>query len=316
MAGPHGRSEGPDSRPRPLLRPSQFTAGYTVGEPAPEPPPDHPGIAQAWNPFPPQGSPAQPAPWDYTNASSSQLADGPDPYRQQSPSYQPPARRNGALVFAALAAAVALSVGGFMVGRLTAPPTPDHVDTASPRGLPPIGSTVSAPPESEGIRVTDPANDAVPHPVDEQVHGPSEIVSQSLRSDDGLLVITMEFSSTTPMNLISTGFRIKLDPNAVPTCNDSVLDSWDWSVDYDTDGIEIFQHGSDCEDRFQPTNFTGSFDITGSTLEIRINESSLGLSPGQRLSIRSCVSTRIDSESTTFIQDWAPDNADGATGEI
>ncbi len=302
--------------PDPTLRPSRFGAGYTVGQPAQE----YPTVSQ-----PPLAAPEYAAPTD-GSAWGSPTPSGPpafDTAHPLGPYYGVPSplptagrKYDGALVVGVMAAALVLALGSFLAGRYTAPKTPDHtaIDTTGPTSV--GGSTTPKAPDSSGITVTDPGSDSVPHAVDGQVHGPSEIVSQSIRSDDGLLVITMEFSPATPMNLISTGFRIRLDPDTVPTCKDSVLDSWDWSVDYDTGGIEISKHTADCENQFQMTSLTGSSDITGSTLEIKVSEDSLGISPDQRITIRSCVSTRIDSSHTTFIQDWAPDSPSGTTGEI
>jgi hypothetical protein len=219
------------------------------------------------------------------------------------------------LVFGVIAATLALASVSFVAGRLTAPKVSvaDRSATQPELALDPVAADES---DSAGITVVDANTDSVPHPVDGETYGPSEIVQQSIRSSGGLLVITMEFSSSTPMDLISTGFRIRLDPDAIPSCKDSVLDSWDWSVDYDTGGIEISEPGADCDDDFRPTSLTGSSDITGSTLTIKLDEDALGLRPGQRVVVRSCASTRIDADHTTFIQDWAPDSPSGAVGEL
>ena len=176
--------------------------------------------------------------------------------------------------------------------------------------------TTSAVQPSIGFTVTDPAGDAVPHPVEGKVYGPSDIVSVSVRSDGANLVITTVYTPSTPMNLIVSDTAIRLDPNEVPNCKNSVLDSFDWSIDYDPGGITIFKPGANCDDRLQSTSLAGAADITGSTLTIKIAQDSLGIRTGQRIVVRACVSTWIDDGHTTFIQDWAPDSPSGTTGNV
>ena len=164
--------------------------------------------------------------------------------------------------------------------------------------------------------MSDSASDAVPHAVDGKVYGPSDIVDLSVHSDGANLVITTVFTPSTPMNIVSTATRVRLNPEGVPTCKDSVLDSFDWSIDYDVDGVTVFRPAATCGDRYQATSIAGSAHIDGSTLTVKVAESSLGIQPGQKVQVRSCVSTRIDDNSTTFIQDWAPDDSNGAVGNV
>lgn len=56
--------------------------------------------------------------------------------------------------------------------------------------------------------------------------------------------------------------------------------------------------------------------VSGTTLTLSAPLSSLNLSAGQRVTVRGCASTRIDSTSSTFIQDYVPDVASGAVGTI
>ncbi len=212
-----------------------------------------------------------------------------------------------------------LVAGGFMAGRmssgLAASSTNPLIDAASRIAASGAPDT-SEVPTLTGITVTDPGTDAVPHPSDGKVYGPSDIVSLSVHSDGTNLVIITEYSPSTPMNLLSGATRIRLDPDGVPDCKDSVLDSFDWTVDYDTDGVTVSRPGSSCDDKFQPTSIAGVADISGSTLTIKVNQDSLGIRAGQRVAVRGCISTRIDDSYTTFIQDWAPDSSTGTTGEL
>ena len=238
----------------------------------------------------------------------------------------PPQRHNnnGVLLLAAVGAVI-VACGSFFLGRVTAPNTAPGgsgqagaahsvgpTTGAAPGGAP----TISAAPGSTGLEVTDPAGDAVPHAVDGKIYGPSDIVNLSVRSDGTNLIIITTYTPSTPMSVISGGMRIRLDPDAVPSCKDSVLDSFDWSIDYDTGGLQVSKPGANCGDKFEPTTITGASAITGSTLTIKIRQDSLGISSGQRIVIRGCVSTRIDDGHTTFIQDWAPDSPSGTTGAV
>ena len=223
------------------------------------------------------------------------------------------------LVIGAVAGAFLLLSGGFLAGRLSAGQTlgfTNPLADAASRIAASGGPHASEAQLPAGITVSDSSTDAVPHPSDGKVYGPSEIVSLSLRSDGTNLVITTEYSPSTPMNLLSAATRIRLDPDAVPSCKDSVLDSFDWSVDYDTDGVSVFKPGAGCDADFQRTSIAGVADISGATLTIMINLDRLGIRSGQRVAVRGCISTRIDDGHTTFIQDWAPDSSSGSTGEL
>lgn len=141
-------------------------------------------------------------------------------------------------------------------------------------------------------------------------------MSVSVRSDGNNLVITTAYTASTPMNLISTETDIRLNPDVSPSCKNSVLDSSDWAIIYDTSGIEVLKPPVNCGEKFQQTSIAGTTDISGSTLTIKVNQATLGVHPGQRIVVRSCVSTRIDDSHTTFIQDWAPDSLAGTTGTV
>lgn len=223
------------------------------------------------------------------------------------------------LIIGAAAGAVLLVSGGFLAGRMSAGHTPSFTnplaEAASKIAASGAPHTSDAP-RTTGITVSDSSTDAVPHPSNGKVYGPSDIVSLSVHSDGTNLVITTEFGPSTPMNLLSGGTRIRLDPDAVPSCKDSVLDSFDWTIDYDIDGVTVLKPGASCDDEFQRTSIAGVADISGSTLTIKVNQDSLGLKSGQRVAVRSCISTRIDDGHTTFIQDWAPDNDSGTVGLI
>lgn len=238
-----------------------------------------------------------------------------------------PPRRSSNVVVAAAIGAVMLAGGSFLAGRLTAPKSTPPVaaeagtaqNGASTPGAAPgqASAPTSAVVPSAGFTVTDPAGDAVPHPSDGKVYGPSDITNLSVRSDGTNLVISIVYTPSTPMNLVVAATRIRLDPDKVPNCKDSVLDSFNWSIDYDaTGGIAVLKPGASCGDHFQSTSITGAADVTDYTLTIKIAQASLGIRPGQQIVTRTCVSTRIDDGHTTFIQDWAPDNPSGTTGTV
>jgi hypothetical protein len=96
------------------------------------------------------------------------------------------------------------------------------------------------------------------------------------------------------------------------------LDSADWAIDYDAaaEGVTVLRPGASCADRFQPTSISGAANISGSSLTVRLAQASLGVHSGQRIVVRTSASTRIDASHTTFIQDWAPDSPNGATGTV
>jgi hypothetical protein len=232
----------------------------------------------------------------------------------------PPRRSANGLVVAAVIAAVAIACVSFLAGRFTAPKTTLPVGEAGIPGAA-FGTTsvpTSAVVPSPALTVTDPAGDAVPHAVDGNVYGPSDITSLSVRSDGSDLVITTTYTPSTPMNLVSAETSIRLDADTVPNCKNTVLDSADWAIDYDAaaGGISVLKPGANCGDRFESTSISGAAEVTGYTVTVKISEASLGIRPGQRIVVRTCASTRIDSGHTTFIQDWAPDSPSGITGSI
>lgn len=288
------------------LPPSRFGAGYTIGAP----PNDR---REEQNSPPTWGTPANAA----ENPPAIQYPDPPVP-SLTAPGYGIPvrdprqSRLHGGVAAAGAAAVLLLVVGAFIAGRFTAP-------KAGRDGAGPALSSVS-PGErirgSSGIVVEDPAGDAVAHPVDGRVYGPGDITDFSVHSDSGVLIFTTVFTPSTPMDLISVGTRIRLDADEVPTCRDSVLDSPDWDIDYDTGDVVISQWTDGCDDSAAPTRIFGSYDINGTTLTIKINQTQLGIRAGQRIVVRTCVSSRIDQEHTTFIQDWAPDSKSGKTGPV
>jgi hypothetical protein len=170
---------------------------------------------------------------------------------------------------------------------------------------------------SPGIIVTDPAGDAVPHPVNGTVYGPSDIVSLAVQSDGTYLVITTVYTPSTPIDMVHADTDIRLDPDKVPDCKNSVLDSSDWAIAYDNGAVTVYRPGANCDDRTQPTtSITGSADISGTTLTVKVAQNSLGIRSGQRIVVRACASTRIDDRVTTVIQDWAPDSPAGTTGTV
>lgn len=329
----------------PVLPASRFGAGYTVGESGPSAAPPyppsttHPGAGRSdqhvtappasvapsglhestWHAAAAPAQSATPS-WTPSAPPVSPPASGWGQGQHPGPIPSAPQRRIGstAIVFIG---AVLLICGAFLAGRVTAPksgmPVVAPTDASGGALVPPGGAstTASAVVPSTGLTVADAAGDAVPHPTsDGKVYGPSDIVDFSVRSEGANLVITTRYTPATPMNLISTGTRIRLNPDLVPSCKDSVLDSFDWSIDYDTGGVEVYRPALSCGDRYQPSTITGAATITGSTLTIKVNQNSLGIRPGQRVVVRTCVSTRIDDGHTTFIQDWAPDSPGGATG--
>lgn len=217
------------------------------------------------------------------------------------------------VIAAVLVASVAFACVGFLAGRLTAPkpgslakvPTSARADDASTGG-----AAISS-----GISVTDPAGDAVVGPG--KVYGPSDITNLSLRTEGTDLVVTIAFTPSTPMDLILVGTAIRLDPQKVPNCRDNVLDSFDLSLDYADEDVEVSKWGDSCDAGPEPTRMMGSFDITGSTLTIRVDYGRLGIQPGQQIVVRSCVSTVVEKgHISTTIQDWAPDSKGGATGSV
>ncbi|CAM2826024.1 hypothetical protein [Skermania piniformis] len=242
------------------------------------------------------------------------------PLQYGSPPPPPPlGKSNAPLIIGIVVGALVLVTGGFVAGRmsvdgasgLTGPfqRADSGVVTAE---LP----TMEVEPVQDGIVVTDSGSDAAPHAVDGKVYGPGDIVGLAVRTDGASLVLTTEYSRSTPMDLLSGATRIRVDTGRAPTCKDSVLDSFDWSIDYDTDGVTVYRPGAGCDDEFQQTSIAGVADISGSTLTVEVDLDSLGIRSGQEVVVRACISTRIDSSSTTFIQDWAPDTANGATGSL
>lgn len=237
-------------------------------------------------------------------------------YGGPAPSFPP--RRSSSIVLAAVVGAILLAGGSFLAGRLTAPKS--TLPVAAEAGT--TGNGVNSPSAvvpSPGFTVSDPAGDAVPHPTsDGRVYGPSDITNLSIRSDGTNLVITTVYTPSTPMNLITTETGIRLDPDAVPSCKASTLDSADWKVEYDAagGGITVYKPGASCGDRLKGTSITGAADISGSTLTIKIAQAHLGIRPGQRIVVRTSASTRIDDTHTTLIQDYAPDDPSGTTGTV
>jgi hypothetical protein len=288
------------------------------------------------------GLPPEPSPFEagYTRASESvpqnvswvTTPTGSTGFQSAGPHYGdptpplPPRRRANSAVPAYIAAAVVLVLGGFLAGRLTAPKVTlpagaEAGPVSTPAAAPSVASLPTTPgvTPSIGLSVTDPAGDAVPHPTsDGRVYGPSDITNFSVRTDGTDLIITTTYTPSTPMTLVSTETSIRLNPDVVPNCKNSVLDSADWAIDYDVaaGGISVIKPAANCADRFQPTSITGAADISGSTLTLRIAQASLGIHSGQQIVVRTSASTRIDAGHTTFIQDWAPDNPNGATGTV
>ncbi len=296
------------------LPPSRFGAGYTYGgNSEPEPPPESATDSQRPNSL-----------YGYSSASTGGTQTGfPTPsgsfgYASQQSNLTPISghRDSSKIAILVIVAVTVLTGGGFLAGHFvtSSKRTQASNGNSAPGGRP--GDAVTPAQFSTEIAVPDSATDAVPHPVDGQVYGPSDIVEVSVRSNGANLIITTEFTPSTPMNIIATATRVRLNPEVVPSCKDSVLDSFDWSIEYDIDGLTVFRTAQNCEDRYQPTQISGSASIAGSTLTLEVAEASLGIRPGQKIQVRTCVSTRIDAESTTFIQDWAPDNPSGAIGNI
>lgn len=296
-----------------MLPPSRFGAGYSVGTPesapgsSPSATADPSGHGYGQSARTPQSFATAPAAYGGTAYAIDQPA--------------MPRRTNGVVIGAAVVATLLLGGGGFLAGHWTSSSTAagrnqvetDGADAALPgRGPFPTAASVS----ESGITVSESDSDAVPHPTEGRVYGPSDIQTLSVRSDGTNLVITTVYSPSTPMNSISGATRIRLDPDAVPRCKDSVLASFDWSVEYDTDGVSVVKPGASCDDGHRPTAIGGSADISGNTLTIRVNQESLGLQSGQQIAVRACISTRIDDSYTTFIQDWAPDSPSGITGGV
>jgi hypothetical protein len=231
---------------------------------------------------------------------------------------------SAAVVIAAVVAVVVFGCGGFIAGRLTvarsALPAAGQT-AASHDGTGDAGATSSEAPAaapSAGINVTDPAGDAVPHPTEGRVYGPSDITNLSIRSDGTDLVITTVYTPSTPLNLLAAETAIRLDADKVPSCKNSVLDSADWLIDYDVSagGVNVYKPPANCGERYEHTPITGGVEVTDSTVTIKIAQDSLGIRPGQRIVVRASASTRIDDGHTTFIQDRAPDSPSGATGAV
>lgn len=188
--------------------------------------------------------------------------------------------------------------------------TRSEIATETTTFTPVVQSTV-------GFTLSDPAGDAEPHAYQGEVYGPSDIVSVSVHSEDTNLVIAIDFTPSTPMESVHAGIGMRLNPDAVPTCNDSVLDSFDWAIGYDPSrGVEVYQPGAQCDDPADPTSIAGAAEITGSTLTIKIAQDSLGVRPGQLIVVRAYASTAIDANSSTFIHDYAPDSANGTVGTV
>lgn len=330
MSEPRGGADGidvPAAGMGPVLPPSRFGAGYTVGQHASEPAAAAPSTPSSsvgdFGSHGPYHFAANPPPGAY----GALPASGPPtpahvPAAGSSPWAPPAARRRSGTVLV-LVAACLLAGGAFSVGRLTAPKPAGPLAAAadvSNAGQPPMvgaSTTTSMTSSSAGLNLTDPSGDAVPHPTkDGKVYGPSDIANLSVRSEGANLVVTTVYTASTPMNLVAGATRIRLNPDMVPSCKDSVLDSFDWSIDYDNGGVEVYKPAANCGDTYQPTPITGTASVTGSTVTIKVNQNSLGIRTGQRIVIRGCVSTRIDSSYTTFIQDWAPDSPSGVTGSV
>ncbi|GAA1094467.1 hypothetical protein [Tsukamurella spumae] len=222
-----------------------------------------------------------------------------------------------ALGFAALAA-----VGGFVLGRSTAPRSAAPIVAAERTTLSPTiaavptGASTSVTPTG-GITLTDSASDAQPHPVrDGTVYGPSDLTAITVTANGSRLVSTMTFKPGTNMAAISTEIAIRTDPDRLRGCDFSVLADSDWALSYDIDGAEILSAPSTCDGRWTSTSMSLEASVSGTTLTLSAPLSSLNLSAGQRVTVRGCASTRIDSTSSTFIQDYVPDVASGAVGTI
>lgn len=240
----------------------------------------------------------------------------------QSPAGSPvptlPARQSvhGALVVIAVAGAVVLASGSFIAGRLTAP-KPSATTTAGATEPGPASGSTPAAALTPGFSATDPAGDAAPHPVEGKVYGPSDITALSIRSDGTYLILTTEYTPSTPMNQLIAETAIRLNADRVPSCKNAVLDSADLLIDYDvTVGVSVAKPGANCGDRYQPTPMSGAATVDGSTVTIKVTLNNLGIRSGQRIVVRASASTRIDDNHTTFIQDRAPDDANGLTGAV